>query len=388
MALMFDRPQEGDKAILVSLNFGDKNHHENTEELVQLVISAGFEVAELVKSNRSSPHSKYFVGSGKAEELIQIKIQTQATILIFNHELTPSQERNIEKLTNMRVYDRTALILYIFAIRAKSHEGKLQVELAHLNHLSSRLTKGWSHLERQKGGIGVRGGPGEKQIELDRRMLGLRIKQLKEKLKKLHQQRGMQRRSRRRSKTLTISIVGYTNAGKSTLFNKLTHETILVENKLFATLDTTSRKLFIEPGHNIVVSDTVGFIKDLPTTLIESFKSTLEEATESDLLLHVVDISDAYKSEQILEVDKILKEIHAHKVPQILILNQIDKISLDAGFDRDEYGRINRIELSAISGNGIEFLRQAIVEFSQMLINQRNGNYAKFSREDFFKKAS
>ncbi len=192
----------------------------------------------------------------------------------------------------MRVFDRTALILYIFSLRAKSYEGKLQVELAHLDHLSSRLTRGWSHLERQKGGIGVRGGPGEKQIELDKRMLGLRIKQLKEKLVKLDRQRGMQRRARRRSKALTVSIVGYTNAGKSTLFNTLTHENNLSEDKLFATLDTTSRKLFIEPGHSIVVSDTVGFIKDLPTTLIEAFKSTLEEATDSDLLLHVVDISE------------------------------------------------------------------------------------------------
>jgi len=373
---MFGRPKVGDKAILVSLNFGEKNHHENTEELEQLVVSAGFKVSEIIQSNRSSPDPKYFVGSGKAKELIEIKFQTKATTLIFNHELTASQERNIEKLTSMRVFDRTALILYIFALRAKSYEGKLQVELAHLAHLLSRLTKGWSHLERQKGGIGVRGGPGEKQIELDRRMLGIRIKQLKEKLSKLYRQRGMQRRARRRSKTLTVSIVGYTNAGKSTLFNKLTHENILSEDKLFATLDTTSRKLFVEPGHSIVISDTVGFIKNLPTTLIEAFKSTLEEATDSDLLLHVVDITNNNKSEQISEVEKILKKIKAHEIPQVIILNQIDKINLNAGYDRDEYGKINRIQLSALSGKGIEFLKQAIVEFSTTLTNQRNGKYA------------
>ena len=376
---MLERPKQGDRAILVSLNFMGKNHHENTEELIQLATSAGFEVAELIQSNRSKPDSKYFMGSGKAKELIQIKTVTNADTLIFNHELTASQERNIEKLTEMRVFDRTALILYIFSLRAKSYEGKLQVELAHLDHLSSRLTRGWSHLERQKGGIGVRGGPGEKQIELDKRMLGLRIKQLKEKLVKLDRQRGMQRRARRRSKALTVSIVGYTNAGKSTLFNTLTHENNLSEDKLFATLDTTSRKLFIEPGHSIVVSDTVGFIKDLPTTLIEAFKSTLEEATDSDLLLHVVDISNANKSEQIIEVDKILKEIKANKIPQILILNQIDKININESYDRDEYGRIVRIQLSAISGKGIEFLKKAIVEFSQEFINQRNGKYAKIN---------
>ena len=373
---MFDRPKDGDKAILVSLNFGNKNHGEDTEELKQLVLSAGFKVSELIKSNRSVPDSKFFMGSGKAKELVQLKIMLETNTLIFNHELTASQERNIEKLTGMRVFDRTSLILYIFALRAKSYEGKLQVELAHLAHLSSRLTKGWSHLERQKGGIGVRGGPGEKQIELDRRMLNIRIKQLKEKLSKLDRQRGMQRRARKRSKTLTVSIVGYTNAGKSTLFNKLTHENILSEDKLFATLDTTSRKLFIEPGHKIVMSDTVGFIKNLPTTLIEAFKSTLEEATDSDLLLHVVDISNNNKNEQIFEVEKILKEIKAHEIPQVLILNQIDKINLNAGYDRDEYGKIVRIQLSALSGNGIEFLKQAIVEFSTLLTNQRNGNYA------------
>ena len=296
---MFDRPQLGDNAIVVSLDFGGFDINEDIHEITQLTISAGFKVAELVTSKKSVPHTKYFIGSGKLNEILAMKDPLQANTLIFNHELTPSQERNIEKMTGMRVYDRTALILYIFSLRAKSYEGKLQVELAHLDHLSSRLIKGWSHLERQKGGIGVRGGPGEKQIELDRRMLGLRIKQLKEKLRKLGQQRGMQRRARKRSKALSVSIVGYTNAGKSTLFNRLTHESIYAEDKLFATLDTTSRKLFVQPGHSFVISDTVGFIKNLPTTLIEAFKSTLEEVTQSNLLIHVVDVSNENRSEQI-----------------------------------------------------------------------------------------
>ncbi|MDA7834749.1 GTPase HflX [Methylophilaceae bacterium] len=376
MIEVFERPKNGENAILVSLNIDDIDHKENTIEFKLLASSAGFKIAELVESQRKFPDAKFFIGSGKLEELLQIKNSENIKTIIFNHELTPSQERNIEKATSMRVYDRTALILFIFSMRAKSHEGKMQVELAHLNHLSSRLTKGWSHLERQKGGIGVRGGPGEKQIELDRRMLGLRIKQLKIKLLKLEKQRANQRGARRRSKVFTIAIVGYTNAGKSTLFNRLTSENILAENKLFATLDTTSRKLFIEYGHDLVISDTVGFIKNLPTTLIEAFKSTLEEASDADLLLHIVDISNTNKSEQILQVEKILEEIGANNVQQILVLNQIDKIKLNAGYDRDEYGRINRVQLSAIKGDGIEFLKKAIVERSLSYINERNGDYA------------
>ena len=373
---MFDRPQLGVNAIVVTLDFGGFDINEDIHEITQLTISAGFKVAELVTSKKSVPHTKFFIGSGKLNEILAMKDPLQANTIIFNHELTPSQERNIEKMTGMRVYDRTALILYIFSLRAKSYEGKLQVELAHLDHLSSRLIKGWSHLERQKGGIGVRGGPGEKQIELDRRMLGLRIKQLKEKLRKLGQQRGMQRRARKRSKALSVSIVGYTNAGKSTLFNRLTHESIYAEDKLFATLDTTSRKLFVQPGHSFVISDTVGFIKNLPTTLIEAFKSTLEEVTQSNLLIHVVDVSNENRSEQIKEVEKILREIEAHELPQILVLNQIDKINIKTSCERDDYGKINHIQLSAKTGDGIEFLKQAMVEYNQTQINQRNGYYA------------
>tara|TARA_B100001173_G_scaffold292433_1_gene284631 strand:- start:454 stop:1575 length:1122 start_codon:yes stop_codon:yes gene_type:complete len=373
---MFERPKVGEKAIVISLDFGGFDNDDDTLEIKELTKSAGFDVAELITSKRTEPHTKFFVGSGKIQEILSMKTSLEAKTLIFNHELSPSQERNIEKITGMRVYDRTALILFIFSLRAKSYEGKLQVELAHLDHLSTRLVKGWSHLERQKGGIGVRGGPGEKQIELDKRMLGIRIKQLKQKLSKLAKQRGMQRRARKRSQALSVSIVGYTNAGKSTLFNRLTHESIYAEDKLFATLDTTSRKLFIKPGHSIVISDTVGFIKNLPTTLIESFKSTLEEVTDSDLLLHVIDITNENKSEQIKQVEMILEEINANELPQILILNQIDKINLKTSFERDDYGKINHIQLSAKTGDGIEFLKQAIVEHNQSQINIRNGNYA------------
>ena len=305
---------------------------------------------------------KYFLGSGKAEEIKFIIQESHADTVIFNHNLSPSQERNLEKYFNTRILDRTALILFIFAKRAKSHEGKLQVELAQLDHLSTRLIKGWSHLERQKGGIGVRGGPGEKQLELDRRMLRLRIKQLKEKLDKLKRQRTMQRKKRSRSHVLNISIVGYTNAGKSTLFNQLTRANALAMNQLFATLDTTSRKLFIEEGVECVISDTVGFIKALPTTLIEAFKSTLEESREADLLLHVVNMANPNHSEQIIAVNKILDEIKASSIPQILVLNQIDRLDIKANHERDEYGRISTIQLSAKTGEGIELLKEAILE--------------------------
>ncbi len=359
---MFERPNEGKSACVISINFGDADFEESVEEIKELVLSADMKIVSTVNIKRSAPDPKYFLGSGKAEEVKFIIQESKADTVIFNHNLSPSQERNLEKFLSTRILDRTALILFIFAKRAKSHEGKLQVELAQLDHLSTRLIKGWSHLERQKGGIGVRGGPGEKQLELDRRMLRLRIKQLKEKLDKLKRQRTMQRKKRSRSNVLNISIVGYTNAGKSTLFNQLTRANALAMNQLFATLDTTSRKLFIEEGVECVISDTVGFIKALPTTLIEAFKSTLEESREADLLLHVVNMANPNHGEQIIAVNKILDEIKASSIPQILVLNQIDRLDIKANHERDEYGRISTIQLSAKTGEGIELLKEAILE--------------------------
>ena len=359
---MFERPNEGKSACVISINFGDADFDESVEEIKELVLSADMKIVSTVNMKRSAPDPKYFLGSGKAEEVKFMIQESKADTVIFNHNLSPSQERNLEKYFSTRIFDRTALILLIFAKRAKSHEGKLQVELAQLDHLSTRLIKGWSHLERQKGGIGVRGGPGEKQLELDRRMLKLRIKQLKEKLDKLKRQRTMQRKKRSRSNVLNISIVGYTNAGKSTLFNQLTHANALAMNQLFATLDTTSRKLFIQEGVECVISDTVGFIKALPTTLIEAFKSTLEESREADLLLHVVNMANPNHSEQIIAVNKILEEIKAASIPQILVLNQIDRLDIKANHEKDEYGRISTIQLSAKTGEGIELLKEAILQ--------------------------
>ncbi len=359
---MFERPNEGKSACVISINFGDTDFEESVEEIKELVLSADMKIVSTVNIKRSAPDPKYFLGSGKVEEIKFIIQESKADTVIFNHNLSPSQERNLEKYLSTRILDRTALILFIFSKRAKSNEGKLQVELAQLDHLSTRLIKGWSHLERQKGGIGVRGGPGEKQLELDRRMLRLRIKQLKEKLDKLKRQRTMQRKKRSRSSVLNISIVGYTNAGKSTLFNQLARANALAMNQLFATLDTTSRKLFIEEGVECVISDTVGFIKALPTALIEAFKSTLEESREADLLLHVVNMANPNHSEQIAAVDKILEEIKAASIPQILVLNQIDRLDIKANHERDEYGRISTIQLSAKTGEGIELLKKAILE--------------------------
>jgi GTP-binding protein HflX len=292
---------------------------------------------------------------------------SEANIAVFNHDLSPSQQRNLERLLQARVVDRTGLILDIFSQRAQSHEGKLQVELAQLEHLSTRLVRGWTHLERQKGGIGVRGGPGETQLELDRRMLRVRVKQLREKLLKLKAQRGMQRRARKRSNVLTVSLVGYTNAGKSTVFNRLTKADIYVADQLFATLDTTTHKIYIADCGSVVLSDTVGFIKHLPHALVEAFSATLEEAVQADLLLHIVDTASTNRDEQIKQVNKVLAEIGAANVPQILVHNQIDRVGLMPAMSRDEYGRISSLHVSAKTGAGMELLRTAIAEHGQYL---------------------
>lgn len=364
---MLDRPGTGDAAILVSMDFGEPDYQESLQELRQLAASAGLQVMATIEGKRSKADAKYFIGSGKAEELSAAMQATQSAVAIFNHDLSPSQQRNLERLLERRVADRTGLILDIFAQRAQSHEGKLQVELAQLEHLSTRLVRGWTHLERQKGGIGVRGGPGETQLELDRRMLRIRIKQLREKLGKLKQQRGMQRRSRQRSQVMSVSLVGYTNAGKSTLFNQLTQSGVYAANQLFATLDTTSRKLFIPDAGPIVMSDTVGFIKHLPHALVEAFGATLEEAAQADLLLHVVDSASSNRDEQITQVNHVLAEIGAEHVRQILVLNQIDRLGIEPGLERDEYGRICRVRISAKTGEGLYLVRQALVEHKQFM---------------------
>jgi GTPase len=364
---MFDRPIGGDAVVLVSIDFGETDYAESLQELRHLVTTAGMQIRATVECKRQTPDAKYFLGSGKADELKQMLESSESNVAAFNHDLSPSQQRNLERLLQARVVDRTGLILDIFAQRAQTHEGKLQVELAQLEHLSTRLVRGWTHLERQKGGIGVRGGPGESQLELDRRMLRVRVKQLREKLAKLKQQRGMQRRARKRSNLMTVSIVGYTNAGKSTLFNRLTRSGVYAADQMFATLDTTSRKMHIPEANPIVLSDTVGFIKHLPTTLIEAFGATLEEAVQADLLLHVVDVSSTNRDAQIEQVNHVLNEIGATKVPQVLVLNQIDRVDIPAGFDRDEYGNIYKVRISAVNGTGLDDLKLALIEYQQHL---------------------
>ncbi|MHB9101766.1 MAG: GTPase HflX, partial [Sulfuricella sp.] len=307
---MIERSGSGDAAVLVSLDFGDTDYEESLEELHRLTESAGVGILGVVRGKRSRPDAALFAGSGKADEIAETVVANEANLVIFNHELSPAQQRNLERRLDCRVIDRTSLILDIFAQRAQSHEGKLQVELAQLEHLATRLVRGWTHLERQKGGIGLRG-PGETQLETDRRLLGKRVKLLKEKLVKLGRQRSVQRRARVRANVLSVSIVGYTNAGKSTLFNRLTHAQAYVADQLFATLDTTSRKFFVADGGSVVLSDTVGFIKHLPHTLVAAFRATLEEAVAADLLLHVVDASSPSRDQQIDEVNKVLAEIGA-----------------------------------------------------------------------------
>ena len=358
---MFERPGSDSQAVLVSLDFGDPDYAESTDELTQLALSARIGVAGILRGKRARPDSAFFAGTGKVDEIAALLAQTGAGLVIFNHELSPAQERNLEKKLGCRVIDRVSLILDIFAQRAQSHEGKLQVELAQLEHLATRLVRGWTHLERQKGGIGLRG-PGETQLETDRRLLGKRVKLLKDKLARHANQRQVQRRARQRANVLSVSLVGYTNAGKSTLFNSLTRAHAYAANQLFATLDTTTRRVFLPSGGALVLSDTVGFIRQLPHTLVAAFRATLEEAIQADLLLHVVDAASTTRDAQIAAVNAVLAEIGAAHIPQILIYNKIDLTGGEPRVERDEYGKIARVWISAGQGLGLDLARAALEE--------------------------
>jgi GTP-binding protein HflX len=365
---LLERPAaaaDPEAAVIVCLDFGDDDYAESVEEVVRLVESAGVPRHRVVKGRRSRPDPKFYAGSGKIGEILGVAQEMNAAFVIFNHDLSPAQERNIERELQRRVMDRTGLILEIFAQRAQTNEGKLQVELARLEHLSTRLVRGWTHLERQRGGLGKTGGPGEKQIELDRRYIGQRVKVLRGKLHSLQKQRTVQRRARARREVLSVSIVGYTNAGKSTLFNALTNAKAYEADQLFATLDTTTRRIWLAGMGDVVVSDTVGFIRDLPHGLVAAFRATLEETVQADLLLHVVDAASPSREQQAIDVDKVLAEIPAGNAPQLLVWNKIDLTALEAGVERDQYGRISRVFVSARTGAGLNELRGAIAEFAR-----------------------
>jgi GTP-binding protein HflX len=358
---LFERPKSGERAVLVqSAGYNDA---ESLAELRELAISAGANPVAVVTGKRQSPDPRYYIGKGKLEELSQIIREYQVELVLFDNALSPSQERNIEKELGIRVVDRTGLILDIFAQRAQSFEGKLQVELAQLRHLATRLVRGWTHLERQKGGIGLRG-PGETQLETDKRLLSKRITQIQKRLEKVERQRSQGRVARRRAALPVIGFVGYTNAGKSTLFNSLTGSAVYAADQLFATLDPTFRRLSLNPALTVILADTVGFIRHLPHELVAAFRSTLQEAAEADLLLHVIDATDERLDETIAEVDQVLHEIGADQVRRIQIFNKIDKTEgIEPHLEKNEQGLPTKIWVSAATGAGIPLLLQALGEY-------------------------
>jgi GTP-binding protein HflX len=357
---MIERPATGERAVIVQLDLGKGDYEDRLDEFTLLASSAGAVPVARVGGKRQAPDPSTFAGKGKVSEILELSNANEADIVLFNHELSASQQRNLERALSRRVIDRNALILDIFALRARSHEGKLQVELAQLEHLSTRLVRGWTHLERQKGGIGLRG-PGETQLETDRRLLGLRVKALKERLGKVERQRGVRRRSRERQATPVIALVGYTNAGKSTLFNALTKAGSYAADQLFATLDTTSRQLYLGDLGQVVLSDTVGFIRDLPHTLVAAFHATLEETAGADLLLHVIDASAPDRDAQIEAVECVLAEIGADAVPQIRVLNKVDLLpALKPGADFEGCDNIWKVRVSARTSAGLTDLRSTI----------------------------
>ena len=356
------QPSAGpEAAVLVSIDFGNSDHSESLAELRLLAETAGVRTLAIVEARRQRPDAALFAGSGKVQEIAELVERLEAPLVIFNHDLSPAQMRNLTAKLNTRVIDRTMLILDIFAQRAQSHEGKVQVEIAQLKYLATRLVGMNQDMGQQKHAVGARG-PGETKLELDRRKLDKRVHLLKERLEQLTRQREVRRRARNRHDVLSVSIVGYTNAGKSTLFNRLTRANVYVADQLFATLDTTSRRMFTENSGEIVVSDTVGFIRHLPHSLVAAFRSTLEETIQADLLLHVVDSSNPNRDDQIAEVNKVLAEINAAEIPQVMVFNKIDLRDVPASVERDEYGRISRVFLSAKSGAGLEDLRLALIE--------------------------
>lgn len=354
---MFERPNSGgENAILVSMNQAP------LDEFAELAISTGVKLVTSITGTRLTPDPKYFIGRGKLAEIEAVIAENEVDVVLFNHTLSPAQERNLERILSCRVLDRTGVILDIFAQRARSFDGKLQVELAQLKHLSTRLIRGWTHLERQKGGIGLRG-PGETQLETDRRLIGGRIKAINKRLSKVTQQRELSRKARNRAQLPLISVVGYTNAGKSTLFNSLTKASVLAADQLFATLDTTLRRMTLPNNSAIILADTVGFIQQLPHNLIAAFRATLDETREADLLLHIVDASDTERQLRIEQVNEVLTEIGAAEVPQIIVYNKIDKLdNCAARYERDANGKINKVWLSAVTDAGIDFLTQALTE--------------------------
>lgn len=369
---MFDRPNSNaafddaakkEAVVLVHLDLNVSDFAEAEQEFIELVESTGARIATIVHGKRQRPDAKFFAGTGKVEEIRQQVLANDAALVIFNHDLSPSQERNLEKQLECSVIARTGLILDIFARRARSHEGKLQVELAQLQHMSTRLVRGWTHLERQKGGIGMRG-PGESQLETDRRLLAQRVKSLKKRLEKVQSQRDQGRRSRQRSDIAVVSLVGYTNMGKSSLFNRLTAAEVYADDRLFATLDPTLRRMKLHGIQPLIMADTVGFIRKLPHDLVESFRSTLDETRDAALLLHVVEAGAADRDDLMHHVDDVLQQIGADEVPQLIVCNKIDLLeNHKARLDRDENGRITRVWLSAKTGEGIDLLRQALQEY-------------------------
>jgi GTPase len=371
---LFDRHSGGENAVLVHIELPDAHNKEDKDEFVDLVVSAGLTIKAMVGGSRQSPHARYFIGTGKAEEIQQIVEEHKADVVLFNHRLSPAQERNIERLVCCRVIDRTGLILDIFAQRAQTHEGKLQVELAQLKHLSTRLVRGWTHLERQKGGIGLRG-PGETQLETDRRLLGDRIKTIRKRLDKVEKQREQSRRARKRGNIQTVALVGYTNAGKSTLFNRLTEAKVYAADQLFATLDPTHRQIELVPGQRVILSDTVGFIRHLPHDLVAAFKATLQESRQADILLHIIDASDIRKEDNIEQVYQVLDSIGAGDVPVIEVYNKIDqleKVTEGVVAEIDDSGEViaapnmgsnevsHKVWCSAKTGEGVELILKTL----------------------------